>query len=87
MRTLPICAANSQRARDKVAHMKDRDLEKKRIFWRGDRIEWILARAFTRGFSRKSTKGGCCGQDPHYPRHLTEIKLIGSRPWGPMRSN
>jgi hypothetical protein len=64
--------------------MKDRDLEKKRIFWSGDRIEWILVRALTRGFSRKTTKGGCCGQALRYPRRLIEIppKLIGSRPWG-----
>ena len=50
----------------------------------GDPIEWMLARGFTRGFSRKSTKGGCCGQAPRYPRRLIEIppKLIGSRPWG-----
>ena len=26
--------------------MKDRDIEKRRIFWRGDRIEWVLARGF-----------------------------------------
>jgi hypothetical protein len=24
----------------------ERGLEKKRIFWRGDRVEWILARGF-----------------------------------------
>jgi hypothetical protein len=89
MRTLLICAADPQRARDYVAHMKDRGLEKKRIFWRGDRIERMLARGFTRGFSRKSTKGGFCGQDLRYPRRLIEIppKLIGSRSWGPMRRN
>jgi hypothetical protein len=46
MRALPICTADAQRARQYVAHMKDRDLEKKRIFWRGDHIEWILARGF-----------------------------------------
>jgi hypothetical protein len=26
--------------------MKDREIEKRRIFWRGDRIEWMLARGF-----------------------------------------
>ena len=46
MRALPICAADSKRARDYVASMKDRDIEKRRIFWRGDRIEWMLARGF-----------------------------------------
>jgi len=46
MRALPICAADLKRARDYVASMKDRDIEKRRIFWRGDRIEWMLARGF-----------------------------------------
>ena len=35
-----------ERARTYVVTMKDRDIEKQAIFWRGDRIEWILARGF-----------------------------------------
>jgi glutathione S-transferase len=46
MRALPICAADLQRARDFVANLKERDVERRRIFWRGDRIEWMLARGF-----------------------------------------
>ena len=46
MRALPICAADLRRARDYVVNLKDRDLERRRIFWRGDRIEWMLARGF-----------------------------------------
>jgi hypothetical protein len=46
MRALPICAADLKRARDYVANIKERDIEKHRIFWRGDRIEWMLARGF-----------------------------------------
>jgi glutathione S-transferase len=46
MRTLPVCAADLQRTRDFVINLKDRDIEKRRIFWRGDRIEWLLARGF-----------------------------------------
>jgi len=46
MRSLPICAADLKRARTYIVTMKDRDIEKRRIFWRGDRIEWILARGF-----------------------------------------
>lgn len=46
MRALPICAADLRRARDYVANLKDRDVERRRIFWRGDRIEWLLARGF-----------------------------------------
>jgi glutathione S-transferase len=46
MRALPICAADLKRARDYVVNIKERDIEKHRIFWRGDRIEWMLARGF-----------------------------------------
>jgi glutathione S-transferase len=46
MRTLPICAADLKRTRDYVVNLKDRDIEKQRIFWRGDRLEWMLARGF-----------------------------------------
>jgi hypothetical protein len=46
MRALPICAADLRRTRDYVANLKDRDFERRRIFWRGDRIEWLLARGF-----------------------------------------
>ena len=46
MRALPICAADLQRARDFVANLKQEDVERRRIFWRGDRIEWMLARGF-----------------------------------------
>jgi glutathione S-transferase len=46
MRALPICAADLKRARSYVVNLQDRDIEKRRIFWRGDRIEWMLARSF-----------------------------------------
>ena len=46
MRALPICAADLKRARDYVVNIKERDIERHRIFWRGDRIELMLARGF-----------------------------------------
>jgi hypothetical protein len=46
MRALPICAADLRRTRDYVVNLKDRDFERRRILWRGDRIEWLLARGF-----------------------------------------
>jgi glutathione S-transferase len=46
MRALPICAADLRRARDFVVKLKEQDVERTRIFWRGDRIEWVLARGF-----------------------------------------
>ena len=53
MRGLPICAADLQRARDFVANLKNRDFERDRIFWRGDRMEWLLARGFHDWFFRE----------------------------------
>jgi glutathione S-transferase len=50
MRALPVCAADLRRARDFVMGIKDRDVERRRIFWRGDRIEWMLARGFDAWF-------------------------------------
>jgi glutathione S-transferase len=46
MRTLPICAADLRRARNFLATLKQTDVERRRIFWRGDRIEWLLARGY-----------------------------------------
>jgi glutathione S-transferase len=50
MRELPIGLADLRRARDFVAGLKDRDTERRRIFWRGDRIEWLLARGYHEWF-------------------------------------
>ena len=70
MRTLPICAADARRARDYVARMQNRDLEKKRIFWRGDRIEWILARGFHPWFFKEINEGRVLWPGPALPAPL-----------------
>jgi hypothetical protein len=31
-----------------MVNLKDCDFERRRMFWRGDRIEWLLARGFQR---------------------------------------
>lgn len=47
MRALPVCAADLQRARDYLAGIAgNADVERRKIFWRGERIEWLLARGF-----------------------------------------
>jgi glutathione S-transferase len=53
MRALPICTADLRRARDFVVNLKDRDIERRRIFWRGDRVEWLLAHGFYDWFFRE----------------------------------
>ena len=46
MRSSSICAADLKRARGYVANIGAHGVERNKIFWRGDRIEWILARGF-----------------------------------------
>ena len=70
MRLLPICAADLQRAREYVTHLKDRDVERRRIFWRGDRIEWMLARGFHGWFFKEIDEGRVLWPGPTLPAPL-----------------
>lgn len=53
MRALPICNADLERTRAYLAQGAALDVERKKIFWRGDRIEWIVARGFHKWFMRE----------------------------------
>jgi glutathione S-transferase len=57
MRELDVCRADLARARAYVADIGDRNIERGRIFWRGDRIEWLLARGFHRWFMNEIESG------------------------------
>jgi glutathione S-transferase len=57
MRELDVCRADLARARAYVADIRDRNIERERIFWRGDRIEWLLARGFHRWFMNEIESG------------------------------
>ena len=57
MRELDICRADLARARAYVADIGARNIERERIFWRGDRIEWLLARGFHRWFINEIESG------------------------------
>lgn len=47
MKALPICRADLERTRRYLSETAgDRDIERRRIFWRGERIEWVLARGY-----------------------------------------
>ena len=70
MRALPICTADANRAREYVAGIKDRDLERKRIFWRGDRIEWVLARGFHGWFFKEISEDRVLWPGPALPSPL-----------------
>jgi glutathione S-transferase len=75
MRTLPVCLADAARARDYVARIKDMNLEKRRIFWRGDRIEWLLARGFHAWFFREIDEGRVLWPGPAVPAPLKHDRL------------
>jgi glutathione S-transferase len=70
MRTLPICRADLRRARDFVASIREQALERERIFWRGDRIEWMLARGFHNWFYKEITEGRALWPGPALPKPL-----------------
>jgi glutathione S-transferase len=72
MRSLPICAADTQRARRYLAHMQQLDLEKRRIFWRGDRIEWLLAHGFQHWFCKEIDEGRVLWPGPALPAPLSQ---------------
>jgi hypothetical protein len=72
----PICMADARRARDYIAHLKDRDLEKRRIFWRGDRIEWILARGFHDWFFKEINEERVLWPGPALPAPLSHEDFV-----------
>jgi len=53
MRELPICRADLERVKSYLGNPAALDVERKKIFWRGDRIEWILARGYHEWFMRE----------------------------------
>ena len=46
MRQLEICTTDLSRLKAWFSTINERPLEKEKIAWRGDRIEWLLARGF-----------------------------------------
>jgi glutathione S-transferase len=70
MRSLSICAADLERTRSFMANIGGDGLEKKRIFWRGDRIEWILARGFHDWFFKEIREQRVLWPGPALPAPL-----------------
>lgn len=67
LRALPICAADLKRARAYVVNMKGVDIEKRLIFWRGDRIEWVLARGYHAWFFNEIKENRVAWPGPALP--------------------
>ena len=57
MRSIEICRADLKRARAYLADLGTRNLERRRIFWRGDRMEWVLARGYHDWFVQEIREG------------------------------
>jgi glutathione S-transferase len=70
MRALPICLADLRRAREFVVSIKDRDFERERIFWRGDRVEWLLARGYHDWFFNEIRSNRVAWPGPAVPAPL-----------------
>jgi glutathione S-transferase len=70
MRSLPFCAADLRRARDFVVNLKKRDFERQRIFWRGDRIEWMLAHGFHDWFFNETKERRVLWPGPALPARM-----------------
>jgi glutathione S-transferase len=67
MRALPICAADVRRARAFIADLGKRDVERRRIFWRGDRIEWMLSHGFHDWFLKEIREDRVLWPGPSLP--------------------
>lgn len=76
MRALPIGAADMKRARAYVVRLGERDLERNRIFWRGDRIEWMLRQGFHDWFFREIAEQRVVWPGPALPTDAPEA--VGS---------
>ena len=57
MRGIEECRADLERTRAYVADLGERNIEREKIFWRGDRIEWLLARNYHDWFMKEIADG------------------------------
>lgn len=51
MRTHPVFAADAQRTLAFLRELKHLTHERRKLFWSGDRMEWLLSRGFHRWFA------------------------------------
>jgi glutathione S-transferase len=56
-RDTKIFAEDLERTKSYLAEPSAMDIEREKIFWRGDRIEWILARGYHEWFVREIQEG------------------------------
>jgi hypothetical protein len=57
LRELPLFVKDLQRTRNSLRTMSDVTHEREKIAWRGDRLEWLLARGFHQWFLEEIRAG------------------------------
>jgi len=57
MRAHPVFEADLRRTASFVKGLADRNYERRKLFWRGDRIEWLFSRGFHRWFAQEIEAG------------------------------
>jgi glutathione S-transferase len=68
LRQTPIFARDLERARSYLSRLDSVGIERDKIFWRGDRIEWLLANGFERWFMREIEERRVIWPGPAIPR-------------------
>jgi glutathione S-transferase len=57
LRNIDIFQADLERSREAMANIAALNLDTERIFWRGDRVEWLLARGYHQWFFNEIESG------------------------------
>jgi hypothetical protein len=57
VRAMELFARDLERTKRYLSNPAALDIERRKIFWRGDRIEWLLASGFHRWFMREIEEG------------------------------
>lgn len=57
LRGIEACRADLERARTYLADIGSRNLERRKLFWRGERIEWLLAHGYHDWFMEEIRAG------------------------------
>ncbi len=57
LRGMPVCRADLERARAFMDDLAKQNFERVKIFWRGDRIEWMLAKGYDKWFMAEIAAG------------------------------
>jgi glutathione S-transferase len=68
MRRMDICARDVERARDFLSRLDSVGVEREKIFWRGDRVEWMLARGFHAWLCKEIEEGRVLWPGPAIPK-------------------